>query len=809
MERKKYELIIDDLSAIKYEEESQFDNSVSADAYHKAFSITRKILRENEKFRQLKNDNVTGNKLRNAEQIYNILFFTGAKGSGKTSTMLSYMEYLKDFYRKSDKRDNRLSSRKHLMFTGLEYIDASVMDKKEDILGCILSKMLKKWREEEQHSYDSQRMGIIQTNDYSYRKRNISMAFDRVYTNLKNLRSSKDVMEDEDDTFLETLEKLSLSWNLKESFQELVQKYLEIMKYPNTDDLKIENHFLIISIDEADMNIEHGFEIIEQIRQYLMGPNIIVLLSADYNQLEKICDNHFSREFSAINKFENIDKHIKKLTREYLEKVIPSDRRIFMPSGNEWKLLDREEIRVYYNKNNKDKNNKDEDEWDEKKDKEDKGELYGEGTIKQIVQRDCMEKLGIELYQDGDLIKYFVPNTLRELSAWIKKIKDFDNEKDMDKSLGFANVYEWFWGERFPVILKKEHADDAVFSMLSNLSPHEQIELMKNVLGYKNCEKSIFEIMSMLQIEDIEKRSMSNICILFLSMKIIEMMNNPTRKQKYLDYYSQWGLWGTWEQKMGFEYVITKAGKATLTCNIHCFNFSNLNGALEFHIGEIFEEFSKQGKLLQSEIDRIKNFQYMLLFFGLDKDIDEDVNPWEFDLKNQSIKLTNEYNSTWGGKGIFSFSNTILNIAKGCKLARLFCECIENQLKKSGISAQKANTKVKRLSIFSADDRNKMLMPLSNLEFLIRLGKKLEQEFSGKIMMELTPENVFLHLFKYCWIIAENLKKYDVIFGTEYEKLFSEFGVYEKILKKDPDFQGIFYETVQKVYVPKEIGFSD
>ena len=39
---------------------------------------------------------------------------------------------------------------------------------------------------------------------------------------------------------------------------------------------------------------------------------------------------------------------------------------------------------------------------------------------------------GIELYQDGDLIKYFVPNTLRELSAWIKKIKDFDNEKDMD-----------------------------------------------------------------------------------------------------------------------------------------------------------------------------------------------------------------------------------------------------------------------------------------------------------------------------------------------------------------------------------------
>lgn len=223
-------------------------------------------------------------------------------------------------------------------------------------------KNAEKWKEEENHSYEGRRMGIIQTNDYSYRKRNISLAFDRVYTNLKNLRSSKDVIEDEDDTFLETLEKLSLSWNLKESFQELVQEYLEIMKYPNTEDLKIENHFLVISIDEADMNIDHGFEIIEQIRQYLMGPNIIVLLSADYDQLEKICDNHFSREFSSINKFENMDKHIKRLTREYLEKIIPSDRRIIMSSGSEWKLLDREEIEVYY--------------------KDDEGEPYGEGTIK-------------------------------------------------------------------------------------------------------------------------------------------------------------------------------------------------------------------------------------------------------------------------------------------------------------------------------------------------------------------------------------------------------------------------------------------
>lgn len=50
-----------------------------------------------------------------------------------------------------------------------------------------------------------------------------------------------------------------------------------------------------------------------------------------------------------------------------------------MSSGSEWKLLDREEIEVYY--------------------KDDEGEPYGEGTIKKIVQRDCRDKLGIELYK--------------------------------------------------------------------------------------------------------------------------------------------------------------------------------------------------------------------------------------------------------------------------------------------------------------------------------------------------------------------------------------------------------------------------
>ena len=786
MQEKKYKLLIDDLSAIKYEEESEFENSVSADAYEKAYAITKKILRENKKFRELKNKGTTGNKLRNSEQIYNILFFTGAKGSGKTSTMLSYMEYLKDFYRKSDKGENKLSSKDHLMFTGLEYIDASVMDKKEDILGCILSKMLKKWKEEENHSYEGRRMGIIQTNDYSYRKRNISLAFDRVYTNLKNLRSSKDVIEDEDDTFLETLEKLSLSWNLKESFQELVQEYLEIMKYPNTEDLKIENHFLVISIDEADMNIDHGFEIIEQIRQYLMGPNIIVLLSADYDQLEKICDNHFSREFSSINKFENMDKHIKRLTREYLEKIIPSDRRIIMSSGSEWKLLDREEIEVYY--------------------KDDEGEPYGEGTIKKIVQRDCRDKLGIELYKNGELIKYFTPNTLRELSTWIKKMSELS---DIDISLRKSKAYEWFWGEMFPNVLKKEDENLRIFSILGDMRPKEQTDLLGSILNAGNNNQSILEMISLIQSKNIEERKKSNVCMLFLSMKIMEMMQDTEKSKELYDYYSPWGLWGKWEKKMGSEYIIIgTTEKRSMLCNVHCFEFFNLNKALEIQVKKFIVSANKSGTIPDSEIDMMKNFQYITLFFNLENDINEETNSWEFIQENQTMTLGEKHNDNWSRKGIFSFSNSILNILKGCKLAEMFCECMEKNLKDSGVTSRKAQGIIERL-VICRDENSRKIMPFYNLEFLCGLGKELEKEFAGRFMMELTLENVSLHLYRYCWIIKENLRKYDKAFGTEYEEHFSEFGLFEKILNEDMDLLSLFFDTVQKVYVPKEFGLDD
>ena len=55
--------------------------------------------------------------------------------------------------------------------------------------------------------------------------------------------------------FIESIESLSFSWNVKNAFQKFVESYLEVMEYPDSQGkITIENHYLVITIDDIDMN---------------------------------------------------------------------------------------------------------------------------------------------------------------------------------------------------------------------------------------------------------------------------------------------------------------------------------------------------------------------------------------------------------------------------------------------------------------------------------------------------------------------------------------------------------------------------
>ncbi len=160
--------------------------------------------------------------------------------------------------------------------------------------------------------------------DYEYKKRQFMHQLDEVYKCLSVLKTTKDILDPEDDMVLDTLTKLSFTVNLKSSFEKLVQQYVDIMQYTGTERVI---HYLVISIDDVDMNIKKGYEILEDIRNYLMIPNIIVLMSAQYEQLERICRDHYTGEF---NKESVKDVDTQELASEYLEKIVPIKNQIAM-----------------------------------------------------------------------------------------------------------------------------------------------------------------------------------------------------------------------------------------------------------------------------------------------------------------------------------------------------------------------------------------------------------------------------------------------------------------------------------------------
>ena len=811
-------LEVGELRDIRYEEVEKFSQSISRDAYKRATRITEEIIRDNERRDSGNIDkSSTGTAKRNLEQIYNIIFFTGNRGSGKTSTMLSYMEHLKDYYRNMETMVKEYGfGDKPYMFTGIEYIDASSLDEKEDILGSVLSKMLKKWQDEEARSNSGN--GIVRNSDYAYSKRQISMLFSRVYELLKNLRSSDDPTKDDSDAFMETVQNLSLTRNLQGAFQELVEKYLSIMTYPGAANaIKSTNHFLVISIDELDMNIENGFRLLEEIRRYFMIPHIIVLLSANYDQLEKICLNHYMTKFDKIRGEYNTNQYIASLAREYLEKMVPARRQIVMESGRKWRFFNQKQISIQY------------------KDPSTRREKNVSGTLEEIVKKEMYEMLGAQFIQGEKCLAYLTPDTVRELCAWISHT----GRNDKEGSLKSEEEYRWFENEEFPVLCRKylEPQDRDVFEVLESLDPGAQVtyvtEYLRKEYGIgKRC--SLLEALAMLRKEGLREQSVASLLNIYFTVKLSKLHahmedNNKNdameNKAELLEYFKD-GLWGQWEKRMvgPFQKNIAGVAEGTL-CELGYYSFEKIGESLDIvtkFTGIIDTKMNKESgvaktgqgikevdKLLKDDaiVSRMKNYQCLLLFYDFYEN-DENVTTNIWDMKGNEFKLDREY------KGKFCLSNPLINLMKPECLARKFLEELGNMLyeqkiRQDKMSEAKSNQRKERIEskakfqekvnkIFSIFSDQTMVIPLDNLDFLITLGEKIQSSMGTAIAGE---NNITDRIKEYYKIVEKLLEKIDPQLAEE----FSAQEFVKTVTNPDNDFIKMLTDSIVSSTKPRAL----
>ena len=250
------------------------------------------------------------------EPLNNIFAFIGERGAGKTSCMLSVANEL------VNKSENSFLDNyqevKNIAFHKLSLIDPSFFDEKHGIVAEILASLYNEYRKTEKPNN-------------SLEKTEILGKFADLQKDFNCLLAS-DAEKPHDD--LEQLVSLSAAVNLRANFGELVTMFMKYIGKPNGK--------LIIMVDDIDLHTNQATIMVEQIRKYIVQPNVVILLAIKLDQLAMLKRQQYTMEYKELLEKGKVSEGvIDEMVERYLTKLIPFDQRIFMPMAQEflgWKL---------------------------------------------------------------------------------------------------------------------------------------------------------------------------------------------------------------------------------------------------------------------------------------------------------------------------------------------------------------------------------------------------------------------------------------------------------------------------------------
>lgn len=506
---------IGDEYKIKIEKGKDFKGSIFNNIYEKAALNIDEIINQAE----IKRDKIKTSYISDfsiSDDYNNIITFTGERGSGKSSSMVSFGEalvnknnsenvggFFKD-YINIDKKE----------FLSIEMIDPSLFGSKDTLLEIIISKMFLKFQKHLENNNNS---------DLDYdKKRQLIVLFQKVFENLKTLHNEKKIIYEQE--AIEALSKLANGTNLKENFKLLIDYYLDYFK-------KHEG-FLLIAIDDFDLNINGAYFMLEEIRQFLIQSNIIILLACKIEQLHDSVKQSIINDYKELLNYgkEKISDSPDSKSIKYLDKLFPVAHRLSIPKFNTQFLNENLEKSI------------DEKHFPRKphnyfivKDK--KGhEVINSESIEIGLLKYIYEKYTFFITKSKTPITSIFPNTLRELSNFIGFLNINEEVNDLkgyflieiknnlnlkywslfyeleSVEISFINQYIINWiGKNHPVLIKFKEEDD----FLNTIGYQERIgktnyhtkyrdyENLINALNNKNC--SFSDILALLI--EIEKNS--------------------------------------------------------------------------------------------------------------------------------------------------------------------------------------------------------------------------------------------------------------------------------------------------------------
>lgn len=256
--------------------------------------------------------------------VYNVISFEGRRGTGKTSAMLSIKNALENEKSLLFENLQSVDKKRAIYFDVLDYIDASRLETVDDILQIVLANMFTNVREK------SRKGGAD-----DYRCRELYQLFDEIYGCILDERRS--LSEQIGYSPIQALTQLSNSQIIGKRIRKLVKRYLAYMRGEDCGQNNTDS-YLVITIDDIDMHYKEEkvtpYDMLEKLHRYLMLPNVIILLSYNYRELEGGCERHFKQilKSEVMAEQKDMSVYIQKLIVDYLNKVVPMYARLHMPS---------------------------------------------------------------------------------------------------------------------------------------------------------------------------------------------------------------------------------------------------------------------------------------------------------------------------------------------------------------------------------------------------------------------------------------------------------------------------------------------
>lgn len=384
---------LDEEYQIRIENPEEFHQSYFKDVYSQASKAVTGIVKQRN---GQKEDNNPF--LKEKKEFNNIVAFVGGRGTGKTSCMVSFAKYLIGKKDEKDKLDNfEIDELSKYKFVSLPTIDPSLFEKEENIIEVVLAQMFSDFEsilEKSQREIDQDI------------RRKLIERFDVVYRNLQTIIKGR---KNYDGESLETLSKLAKSTNLRDNFKKLVHDFTKLKAKPDNGRNSNEDAFLVIPIDDFDLNVKAAAEMSEQIRKYFMISNVIILMSVNMEQLRDAKELSIRQDFKGMENF--MKENPAQMAVEYLLKLIPDNRRYYMP-----------EIKIHVKETNIriKKKNENRSEY----------EFINKGKLESYIFNTIFSKTGLIFLGKNDKRHILTQSTLRRLTEFVffieKKLIEID-----------------------------------------------------------------------------------------------------------------------------------------------------------------------------------------------------------------------------------------------------------------------------------------------------------------------------------------------------------------------------------------------